>query len=68
MTDANNRHVFIGGPSDGVTMRIVFEGKPKEVRVVRRDGVLYRFNGVVNEAGFREMVCDEREDSQCHDS
>lgn len=63
MSEVNNRHAFIGGPSDGVWMRIMFEGKPKEVKAVRRDGVKYVFNGVVNDAGFREMVAIEENSS-----
>jgi hypothetical protein len=26
---------------------------------IRRDGTLYRFNGVVNHDGYREMMCEE---------
>lgn len=69
MTEVNPLHIFIGGPDDGVRRKINHDGSPKEIKVVRSGGALYRFNGTVNEEGFREMVCvDEGEDSQRLDS
>jgi hypothetical protein len=55
----NNKHIYIGGPADGVRTEVVIDGQPKELDSIRRDGTLYRFNGVVNHDGYREMMCEE---------
>lgn len=66
----NNKHVWVGGPRDGIFGAYNSFGEPKEITNAREGNHVYRFNGktrLIDGVEYRELEY-EGEDSQRLDS